>query len=165
MDIVKVVLAVAVIFLGAAAFLFFAQANVAKAQVEKAQTLNDATREFLRVQGATCSASKTDFAGTVKCIEPLLMQKDFKEDSFGQPGKEESGHLVIKNINRKAYAAANFTFQYNRETLAQGCHIEGEIGYNAVCRFTFGQRCIDGDLLEVQYTAGAKTTKIFTRSC
>jgi hypothetical protein len=167
MDIFKVVLVILVIFLGAATFIFFAKAQVASAQLEKAQNLAAATQEFLRVQGASCGAGKTDFDGTTECIKPLLLQKDFKQDAFGQPDEKKGtqGYLVIKNINRQAYAAANFTFMYNREVLAHGCHIDGDIGYNAVCRFNFNTRCIDGDLLEVEYLKGAESAKVFTMSC
>jgi hypothetical protein len=166
-DMVKIILVFLVVLLAGTTFVFYTQSQVTKAQLDEAKTVNGMVIDLIRLQGGACMASKSDIAGTGKCLEPLLMAKDFKQDDFSQPDtrKGTQGFLVIKNINRAAYASSNFTFTFNREVVQQGCPLPGDIGYNIVCRFDFNEFCDAGDVLEVSYTRGKDTAKVFTKTC
>jgi hypothetical protein len=165
MDTVKgIAILVALLFV-ASTFYLFVQASARASQLEAAQETNKLTLELLRVQGARCSATRTDFSGVGNCIRPLLLPKDFKEDSFSNPKEDEFGYLVIKNVGSASYASDEFTFFFNRELRQEGCTIPGNITQGITCRFNFMDRCDDGDVLEAMYTKDDVTTKVFTKTC
>lgn len=165
MDTVKGVLLALTFVLLISTFYLFVQSSSQSSQLEAARETNKLTLDLLRAQGAKCSATPTDFRAVNKCIQPLLMVKDFKEDGFGQPDDGEPGYVVIKNVNSASYESANFTFFYNREQLQEGCTITGNITKGVTCRFNFPSPCVDGDVLEVMYTRGEDTAKVFTKTC
>src|SRR5690242_10394157 len=127
MDTLKAVLMVLVLLFGGAAFFLFIQVSTYRSEVSDAADANMLTLQLLRIQGASCNAAAQDFTRTGECIAPLLQQKDFKEDGFGQPDekKQTPGFVVIKNINHQSYDAAKFTFFYNRQLTQTGCTIPG----------------------------------------
>ena len=167
METVKGVLIILVILLSGISFILFLQYSTTSSQLESAKVQSGLTLELLRIQAVKCDAIATQFSQLSECLEPLLMQKDFKQDAFAQPDdkKGTTGYLIIKNINRKSYNASLFTFQYNRVLVQEGCTIPGTIEYNVVCRFNFDNRCEKGDVLEVFYPAEMKETKVFTETC
>lgn len=172
MDTVKGVLIILTLLFGAGAFLFYIQLAAANNQLANAKETSLLTIKLLQAQNIPeCGSSPTDYVKIANCIKPVLLQKDFKEDSFAQPDskKPSSGYVVIKNINRKAYDAERFSFYKNRILVQEGCTIPGAIDYNVVCRFNFDTYCADGDVLEVKYTtniSGTPTeTKVFNKNC
>jgi hypothetical protein len=169
MDTVKGVLVILVALLVAGVMLLFAQTSATKAQLEHAKDTNGLTLQLLRLQGVACTANSQDFIATSRCLESSLMQKDFKEDGFAQPGKTTNGYLIIKNVNRRVYESKSFTFLFNRKVIQQGCLIPGNIDYNVACRFDFTQFCEKGSVLEVNYTTKidnkSTSAKIFTKNC
>jgi hypothetical protein len=161
MDTVKGILLLSTVVLAGIAFFLFLSNTSKGAQLDDARAMSDATLKLLQLQGGKCSATAGQYATITSCIMPQLMAKDFKEDSFGQPKNGEPGYLVIKNVNKRTYASANFTFEKNRVLTQEGCHIAGDIGYNVACRFAFPDACKDGDVLEVMYGG----VKVFTKTC
>jgi hypothetical protein len=167
MDNVKLVLILLVLVFGALGFYFYVDATTVKAQLDRSYATNDMMLQLLRAQGVVCTASPRDSGRISGCIEPLLAQKDFKEDNFQQPDdkKMTSGFLVIKNINKRTYQSENFVFSFDRVIEQEGCTIPGTIDYNIVCRFNFASRCEKGSVLEVNYTTPNATKKVFTKTC
>jgi hypothetical protein len=166
MDTVKGILIILVLALAGTTFVLFMQQAIYKSQAQDAIVANADTIQLLRAQGVVCNAQPQEFSKTQECIQPLLQQKDFKEDGFGQPTEEKPGYLIIKNVNRRAYDAQNFTFLVSRRVQQQGCkELTGGLDYNMDCRFDFAERCEKGTVLEVNYTSGGRSMKIFTRNC
>ena len=172
MDTVRGVLLILVLLLGGVVFILFLQTSAMSAQLNNAITESTLTLQFLQAQGVTCSdALPMNFNIISKCIAPLLITKDFKENGFTQPDikKGMSGVLVIININHVTYNSSNFVFYDNRVKVKEGCAIPGDIGYNVACKFEFDAFCEKGDVLEVYYktntTTGQKEVKVFTKNC
>jgi hypothetical protein len=167
MDNLKMVLIILVLLLGVGTFYFYVQSASVKAQLDQAREANRLTIELLRLEGTTCNAQASDFRKVQSCIQPLLIQKDFKEDGFAQPDDRRGygGYLVIKNVNHRAYDSDSFLFLYDRQLSQQGCSLRGEIGYGITCRFNFTQHCERGSVLEVNYTNETSSYKVFTKTC
>lgn len=167
MDAVKGILLILVILLATVSFFLLIQSSTQRNDLGSAVATNQLTIQLLRAQGIPCTAASTNFNAVGDCIVPALKQKDFKEDGFAQPDERKGtpGYLLIKNINHASYASGNFTFLYNKAVSQQGCTIEGSIDYSNVCRFNFEQRCEKGDILEVNYTSGKTSAKVFARNC
>jgi hypothetical protein len=168
MDTVKGILIILVLALAGISFVLFTQQAMYKSQLNNALIANDAANQLLKAQGVSCNAQAQDFVKTADCITPLLQQKDFKEDGFSQPDdkKDATGYIIIKNVNRRAYDSQNFTFLINRDLQQHGCKdLTGLVDYNTDCRFDILSFCEKGTVLEVTYTRGNTTTKIFTKNC
>ncbi len=169
MDTVKGVLLILTILFGSISFLLFIQYSAATVQVAQATELGGNLLALLKAEGAVnCGSLPTNFNQMNTCIKPLLLVKDFKEDSFSQPDpKKGLGYLVIKNINHKTYDSDRFEFYVNRNLMQSGCTISGTIDYNVACRFNFPEVCEDGTVLEVKYNLSStnETVKVFTKNC
>ena len=171
MDNVKGILAILVLLLGGTCFILFLQYGTTKTQLSDALLMSDSSLALLRTQGVPCSASAAEFAKISRCIAPALLQKDFKEGGFGQPDttKGTPGFIIITNVNQRMYESSRFSFQFNRATIQEGCHIPGNITTGVACRFNFDTHCDKGDVLEVFYATNISGTptqaKVFTKNC
>lgn len=167
MDKSKAILFLAALVFAIAAFLFYVQAQTAKAKVADATFLSGETLKLLRAQDARCrGVVATDFLAIAEeCIAPLLLEEDFRRETFGQPRGGEPGYLAISNTNRRTYEAGLFEFYFDRELIQTGCHIPGTIDYGVACRFEFFEECRPGSVLEVLYPAGAEKARVFLMTC
>jgi hypothetical protein len=175
MDSFKLILIVLVLFLGVAATFFFVQHQSTKIQLASAAETNAATISLLRTMGKPCTASGSDFERTRKCIEPLLNERNFKEDGFAQPDDRKGtlGYIVVKNTAVTSYQSEQFTCLFNRVVVQEGCTFPGEIGKGVACRCNFANHCDEGSVIELNYTtpitSGNKTinqsVKVFTKTC
>lgn len=169
MDRVKGVLLILTIVFACTTTYLFLKSNSQENQIEGATALSQRTQDLLRLQNVRCSVPASDMQAVAEeCIAPILKAKDFKEDGFRQPTtKGEPGYVVIKNVNRRAYDAQQFTFMHNRQITQTGCTIPGDIGYEVTCRFEFTENCKEGDVLEVFYPdANAdEPIKVFLKTC
>jgi len=169
----KGILILAVIALAGASLLLFTQYRSADAKADEAQLLGAAVRDLLRAGRVPCSAGPEQYGKMAACIQPLLAQKDFKEDAFKQPDPKTgaAGYLVVRNVNRKAYDAERFTFLYNRDLLQTGClGLAGAVDQDVTCRFEFSARCEAGTVLEVNYPFTGddgveRTARVFLKTC
>ncbi|HIH24515.1 TPA: hypothetical protein HA251_05760 [Candidatus Woesearchaeota archaeon] len=172
MDTVKGVLIILTILLAGASFLLYIQLAASESQLEKADAASVFVLQYLQAQNVPkCGADPKDYLTIAACVKPQLAQKDFKEDGFS-PGDKKSGaggYIIIKNVNRRSYESARFSFYKNRVLEQSGCTIPGTIDYNVACRFNFGTYCQDGDVLEILYTTNSTSapaeTKVFTKNC
>ncbi len=167
MDTVKLVLFLVALVLGMATFFLFLEASSQGSQLRDAVVLSATVKDMLRAQSVSCAAAPEQFARMAACVAPLLQQKDFVQDSFMQPNANTGagGYLVIKNVNKRTYDGANFTFFFDRQLSQQGCNVPGQVGVGVTCRFDLAQACEKGDILEVFYPIGGNDTRIFLKTC
>ncbi len=169
----KAILLLLTLGLAGTSILLFMLYGSAHAQATEAESLGLAVRDLLRAERVACSASAEQYARLAGCVSPLLMEKDFKEDSFKQPDArtDAPGYLVIRNENARAYDAEKFAFTYNRAPIAEGCKdLSGSVDKDVTCRFDFLQTCEKGTVLEVTYPVkgddgNERPVRVFLKTC
>jgi|SRR3989344_5181228 len=173
MENTKAILLLAAIALaGVSVFLFVAYTS-ANAKATEAQALGIAVRDLLRAQRTPCSAGANQYARLAACVQPLLAERDFKEDAFKQPDARTGapGYLVIQNVNDRAYDAESFSLLYNRAQIQEGCKdLTGTVDKDVTCRFDFLPPCEKGAVLEVTYPiigddGQSRPVRVFLKTC
>lgn len=167
METAKGVLVLLTLVLLAVTFVLFVQNSTLKNRVADANALASVTRDLLTAQDVRCSAAPEQYLGLTECITPLLASDDFVRHAFRDydPRREDSGYLVIRNENRRAYESGKFTFLFNREPIQDGCTIPGEIGYGVTCRVDFERECRQGDVIEAFYPVQDEPVRVFLMTC
>ena len=152
MENTKAILLLAAIALaGVSVFLFVAYTS-ANAKATEAQALGIAVRDLLRAQRTPCSAGANQYARLAACVQPLLAERDFKEDAFKQPDAR-TGAL------------------YNRAQIQEGCKdLTGTVDKDVTCRFDFLPPCEKGAVLEVTYPiigddGQSRPVRVFLKTC
>lgn len=168
METVKGILVIMVLILLASTLLLFIQNRSLDSQVDEAKILANEIDMLLRLQGARCAVTSTQFARFAdECLGPLLVRRHFKEDSFRQPNDYtgDPGYVVMKNVDGFVYDSAKFRFDFNREVAQMGCLVPGEVGKDVTCRFNLPKTCEDGDIIEVFYPLEENELLVFLKTC
>ncbi len=167
MDNVKGILIIVCLALAAVCFLLFIRNGSLSNQVSDATYLSNSVLDLLEIQEIKCPASAGRFEQiAVECVNPYLLEKDFKGDDLQQPRGDTPGHLVIVNKNARTYKSENFRFEFNRGLLQNGCTIPGDIGKDVTCKFIFENTCEPGDILEVYYDVEpGDSRRVFLHTC